>query len=68
MSGAVRVMEKTLRALMIAIGLAMLVPSAGAFAQEQGCTIKCERCVVDTKTGTAECTNCTITGCKVSLD
>ena len=35
-------------------------------AAEEECQIKCERCSCNLNTGTCDCTNCTITGCKVN--
>ena len=29
-----------------------------------GCVIRCETCVVNLQTGTATCTNCTLTDCQ----
>ena len=45
----------------LAAGSALAFSPASAFAGE--CVIKCERCTIDYQTGTATCTNCTITGC-----
>lgn len=52
----------------VVYGLALLgAVSALAFspgsASANECVIKCETCTIDYKTGTATCSNCTITGC-----
>jgi len=54
--------KKILTAVVLAAGFALgFSPSVSS--QTSGCTIVCERCTIDYKNGTAECTNCTVTGC-----
>jgi hypothetical protein len=47
-------------ALLTGLGSIAFVPSA-SFA---GCTIRCETCEVNLDTGTAKCSNCTLTDCQ----
>ena len=49
---------------LIGAGCALAFSPGSAFADE--CVIKCETCTIDYKTGTATCSNCTITGCTTS--
>ena len=52
--------------LMLALGLATGIGSLAlsptvSFA---GCVIRCETCEINLDTGTAKCTNCTLTDCQ----
>lgn len=49
-----------------ALALAALVLSPLAFASDD-CEITCEKCVVDLRDGTAECSNCTVSGCEFAI-
>lgn len=46
---------------MLALGALVLSPSAFGSGD---CKITCERCVIDLIGGTAECSDCTLSGCE----
>ena len=48
-------------------GAALAAPGNVLLGQdeEEECRIECETCTINLKEGTAECSNCTIKGCKL---
>lgn len=49
--------------LIIGVAALTITPTAVRAAEE--CTIKCDKCICNIKTGICDCTGCTLTGCKV---
>jgi hypothetical protein len=48
---------------------ALAVPSVAlATDEEGGCKINCKTCKVNMSTGQAECSDCTISGCTVTVE
>lgn len=60
------------RSISAIFGLSMLLATGALMTSpldaQGGCKIKCEKCTVNLNTGEAECTDCTITGCDVSVE
>ncbi len=46
----------------------LVVPSVALATDESGCKIDCKTCKVNMSTGQAECSDCTITGCTVTVE
>lgn len=46
----------------------LVVPSVALATDESGCKIVCKTCKVNMSTGQSECSDCTITGCTVTIE